>query len=140
MSDLNKITGLIEKKLEGTDQFLVEVKLSPGKLSVFIDKPEGVILEDCIALNRFLFQELESTGFNESHEIEVSSPGMDKPLKVSKQYLKRIGRNIKVITADGTLHKGKITCPRMIMGFELLETIEKKENNKKNKTGTQSFV
>lgn len=130
MIDLNNITAIIEKKLEGTDQFLVEVRLSPGKLCVFIDKPAGILLEDCIALNRFLFQELDPAGFNESHEIEVSSPGMDKPLRVYKQYLRRIGRNVKVVTSDGILHKGKLLQAND-SGFEIAEVIEKKENKKK---------
>jgi ribosome maturation factor RimP len=138
MVDKNYLIQLIENRLSGTEQFLVDVKLSSGKLAVFIDKPSGVTIEECSALNRFLIDNLEPAGFLTSHEIEVSSPGMDQPLKIYKQYLRRIGRNVKVTTADGRLHKGKLLSAND-NGFELLEVIETKENKKKAKShGEQS--
>ena len=132
MFDKNYISQVIENKLSGTEQFLVDVKLSPGRLAVFIDKPSGITIEECSALNRFLINELEPSGFMDSHEIEVSSPGMDQPLKIYKQYQRRIGRNVKVIMPDGKLHKGKLLSAND-NEFELLETIETKENKKKIK-------
>ncbi|MEO5570730.1 MAG: hypothetical protein ABIT08_14315 [Bacteroidia bacterium] len=132
MVDKNYIVQIIESKLAGTEQFLVDVNLSTGKLAIFIDKPSGVTIEECSALNKFLINELEPSGFMDSHEIEVSSPGMDQPLKIYKQYLRRIGRNIKVTTSDGKLHKGKLLSAND-NGFEILETIETKENKKKIK-------
>ena len=132
MVDKNYITELIEIKLSGTELFLVEVKLSPGRLAVFMDKPAGITIEECSRMNRFLLEELEPSGFSETHEIEVSSPGMDQPLKVYPQYLRRIGKNVKVTTADGKLHKGKLLKADN-SGFELLEIIETKENKKKVK-------
>lgn len=132
MVDIGLITQLIEKKLAGTDRFLVDVKLSYGKLSVFIDKPSGITIDECTELSRYLVNELEPAGFFDTHEFEVSSPGMDQPLKVYKQYLRRIGRELKVTTADGKLHKGKLLSADND-GFELLETIETKENKKKIK-------
>ena len=130
MFDKNYFIQVIESKLSGTEQFLVDVKLSPGRLAVFIDKPAGITIEECTALNRFLINELEPSGFMDSHEIEVSSPGMDQPLKIYKQYQRRIGRNVKVIMPDGKLHKGKLLSAND-NEFELLETIETKENKKK---------
>ena len=132
MFDKNYFIQVIESKLSGTEQFLVDVKLSPGRLAVFIDKPSGITIEECTALNRFLINELEPSGFMDSHEIEVSSPGMDQPLKIYKQYQRRIGRNVKVIMPDGKLHKGKLLSAND-NEFELLETIETKENKKKIK-------
>jgi len=132
MFDKNYFIQVIESKLSGTEQFLVDVKLSPGRLAVFIDKPAGITIEECTALNRFLINELEPSGFMDSHEIEVSSPGMDQPLKIYKQYQRRIGRNVKVIMPDGKLHKGKLLSAND-NEFELLETIETKENKKKIK-------
>ena len=130
MVDKNHIIQLIEKKLSGTEQFLVDVKLSPGRLAAFIDKPSGITIEECSALSRFLINDLEPTGFLDSHEIEVSSPGIDQPLKNYKQYLRRIGKEIKVTTAEGKQHKGKLLSANE-NGFELLEIIQTKENKKK---------
>ena len=132
MIDIRQITELIENNLKDTEQFLVDVKLSPAKLIVCIDKPSGIKLDECSALNKYLAKELETTGFLETHEIEVSSPGMDQPFKVYQQYLRRIGRELKVITVEGKLHKGKLLSADN-NGFEILETIETKENKKKIK-------
>jgi len=92
--------------LSGTDCFLVDVKLSPSKLAVFIDKPQGVTLDECSALTRQLLHHFEPTGFLEKHEVEVGSPGMDAPLMVPQQYKRRIGRELKVIGKDGMETKG----------------------------------
>lgn len=133
MVDVGYIKHLIEAELSGTDQFLVDIKLSPGKLAVFIDKPSGVTIDECSKLCRYLINELEPGGFLERHEVEVSSPGMDQPLKVYNQYLKRVGGNIKVVMADGKLHKGKLVAADN-NGFELFEIMEAKENKKKIKS------
>jgi ribosome maturation factor RimP len=132
MVDKNYIIQLIENRLSGSEQFLVDIKLSPGRLAVFIDKPSGITIEECTALSRFIISDLEPTGFLETHEIEVSSPGMDQPLKNYKQYLRRIGRELKVTTADGKQHKGKLLSANE-NGFQLLEVIQTKENKKKIK-------
>ncbi len=132
MIDKNYIVQIIESKLTGTEQFLVDVKLSPGRLAVFIDKHSGITIGECSALSRFLTIDLEPAGFLETHEIEVSSPGMDQPLKNYKQYLRRIGREIKVITAEGKQYKGKLLSANE-NEFELLEIIQTKENKKKIK-------
>lgn len=130
MIDLNYIKQLIENKLAGTEQFLVDARISPGKLFVFIDKPAGITIDECSALSRHLTNELEPQGFLEKHEIEVSSPGLDKPLKVFNQYLKGIGRVVSVVTANGKFHKGKLVAANND-GFELLEISEEKKQNKK---------
>ncbi|HKR05636.1 MAG TPA: ribosome assembly cofactor RimP [Bacteroidia bacterium] len=132
MVDKNYIIQLIENKLSGTEQFLVDVKLSPGRLAVFIDKPAGITIGECSALSRSLINDLEPTGFLDAHEIEVSSPGMDQPLKNYKQYLRRIGREVKVTTAEGKQHKGKLLSANE-NGFELLEIIQVKQDRKKIK-------
>jgi len=132
MIDKNYIIQIIENKLAGTEQFLVEVKLSPGKLAVFVDKPSGITIQECSDLSRFIINDLEPTGFLSTHEIEVSSPGMDQPFKNYKQYLRRIGRDLKVTTADGKQHIGKLLSANE-HEFELLEIIQTKQDKKKIK-------
>ncbi len=132
MIDKNYIIQIIENKLTGTEQFLVDIKLSPGRLAVFIDKPSGITIRECSDLSRFLINELEATGFLTTHEVEVSSPGMDQPFKNYKQYLRRIGRDLKVTTADGKQHTGKLLSANE-NEFELLEIIQTKQDKKKIK-------
>ena len=128
-----EIRALAEVYVGDTDQFVVDVKLSPSRLAVFIDKPSGVTLDECASLSRYLIDRLESTGFLEKHEIEVSSPGMDMPLLVPQQYLRRIGKELRVIMADGKELKGILHAAGDDY-FELLSVTERKENKKKVRT------
>jgi len=128
-----EIRALAEAYVGDTDQFVVDVKLSPSRLAVFIDKPSGVTLDECASLSRYLIDRLESTGFLEKHEIEVSSPGMDMPLLVPQQYLRRIGKELRVIMADGKELKGILHAAGDDY-FELLSVTERKENKKKVRT------
>jgi len=122
----------VEEKITGTDCFLVDVKISPSKIMVYIDKPTGIHIEDCVAVSRFLQEQLEPTDVLEKHELEVSSPGMDEPLKVLQQYQKRIGREVSVVTFDGLKHTGILRNASDLV-VELEETLTKKVNGKKEK-------
>ena len=128
-----EIIKCIEAFINGTDQFLVDVHLSNTKLIVFIDKPTGIQLDECSALNRHLSAVLEPTGFMEKHDVEVSSPGMDMPLKVPRQYLRRLGREIKVINLEGMEAKGVLQAAND-EGFEIIAVTEKKEKKTKIRT------
>lgn len=130
-----EVKTLIEQYLSGTELFLVDIHLPPGKLAVFIDKPSGVLLEECSSLNRFLMKELEATGFLETHDIEVSSPGIDLPLRVPGQFKRRVGRELRVINMEGKEIKGVLQSADD-SGFELLSVTEKKENKVKHRTET----
>ena len=132
-----QIESIIADWLVGTDRFLVEVKVSPTKVTVFIDKPNGITLAECAELSKLITAQLEPDGVWETHELEVSSPGMDQPLRVYQQYLRRIGRQARVITKDGREHKGVIQSADP-SGFELVETISKKENKTKTVTEVNS--
>jgi ribosome maturation factor RimP len=101
-----QITAYIEEKLAETGSFIVEVKVAPTKIFVFIDNIKGIRLEECIQLNRYLQDKFEGTDVFEKHELEVSSPGMDEPFKVLKQYEKRIGQKVSVLMKDGIKKEG----------------------------------
>lgn len=91
--------------------FLVEVKMLPvNNLLLFIDGDQGVTIDKCVALNRFLYKQIEETAFFSSADfsLEVSSPGLDEPLKLLRQYQKNVGRNVEVILKDGTKKEGKL--------------------------------
>ena len=91
--------------------FLVEVRIKPtNNIKVFIDADEGVILSDLIIYNRKLYKLLEESGMfpDGDFSLEVSSPGLDEPLKLLRQYKKNVGRYVDVTRQDGTRTEGKL--------------------------------
>lgn len=125
-----KIEAIVNEWIKSTECFLVEVKTPPGRIAIAIDKPSGVTIEECSSLNRFITEALDPELVWETSELEVGSPGMDQPLRVYQQYIRRIGREIRVITTEGLELKGKLQSADE-NGIELLEFISKKENKKK---------
>ena len=103
-----EITKLVEEKIAGSDNFLVEVKVTPGKVLVTLDHPQGIMIEECVKVNRHLQAHFENTPVFEHRELEVGSPGMEEPLLVLKQFHKRIGREVSVLTFDGVKHTGTL--------------------------------
>ncbi|MBU6159339.1 MAG: ribosome maturation factor [Bacteroidetes bacterium] len=94
-----------------TDCFLVEVRLKPGnKIQVFLDADAGISLGTCTKASRKLYPAIEAAGLFEpgNFELEVSSPGLDEPLKLPRQYLKNMGRPVEVVLKDGRKISGKL--------------------------------
>jgi ribosome maturation factor RimP len=106
----------IEQKVNGLlaanpSHFLVEVRIKPtNNVKVFIDGDQGVILSDLILYNRKLYKELEESGLfpDGDFSLEVSSPGLDEPLKLFRQYKKNVGRFVEVTLKDATKKEGKL--------------------------------
>ena len=93
--------------------FLVEVRIIPGNnISVFIDGDQGVTIDKCVPLNRALYKQLEETALFKDGDfsLEVSSPGLDEPIKLHRQYQKNIGRHLEVTLNDGTKLEGKLVA------------------------------
>jgi len=91
--------------------FLVEVKIRPGNnVKVFVDADKGVSIERLVHYNRKLYRDIEEMGLfpNGDFSLEVSSPGLDEPLKLHRQYLKNIGRSVEVLMKDGVKKEGKL--------------------------------
>jgi len=94
-----------------TDLFLVEVRIKPvNNIKVFVDADQGVSIDKLSRINRVLYKEIETTGMfpNGDFSLEVSSPGLDEPLKLHRQYVKNIGRPVEVILADGIKKEGRL--------------------------------
>ena len=106
------IENFINAQLTGAnDVFLVEVKVLPGNnIKVFLDADNGITIEKCIKVNRALYKQIEETELftNGDFSLEVSSPGVDEPLKLLRQYKKNIGRSLEVMMNDGVKIEGKI--------------------------------
>ncbi len=130
MMDIEFIIRAIEGKIAGTEIFIVEVKIIPGKIVIALDKPTGITIEECAQISRYLYQILDDTSILETHELEVGSPGMDQPLKVIKQYLRRIGRQVRVVTKTGSVHQGKLESASEA-GFSIFESTTMREGKKK---------
>jgi len=93
------------------DLFLVEVKIKPtNNIKVFIDGNQGISIEKLVQYNRRLYKQLEEEGLypNGDFSLEVSSPGLDEPLKLHRQYLKNIGRSVEVTDMEGKKIEGKL--------------------------------
>lgn len=90
--------------LQEKDLFLVDIKFSQGKrIEVYADSDEGIHISDCAELSRFIEKNLDGSGLvPENYILEVSSPGMGNPLRVPRQYKRRIGRMLEVVKNDGT--------------------------------------
>lgn len=95
-----QIEKLLQEELVRKNLFLVEASVRPGnKIVVYVDSIKGVTLEECISVSRYLENLLDRDA--EDFELEVSSPGLDKPLKLPVQYEKNIGRALDVVKKDG---------------------------------------
>lgn len=96
---------------EEPDYFLVSLRIKPtNNVKVFIDGDQGLPIEKCVRFNRQLYKLIEETGMYPEGEfsLELSSPGVDEPLKMHRQYLKNIGRNVEVTFNDDTIQEGKL--------------------------------
>ena len=100
MIEKRTVCQIVEEWLEGKDYFLVEVTVSPDdKIVVEIDHAEGVWIEDCVELSRFIESKLNRE--EEDYELEVGSAGIGQPFKVVQQYYNHIDREVEVLTKDG---------------------------------------
>lgn len=91
------------------DHFLVEVKIRPvNNIKVYIDADSGVSLDKLVIFNRALHKKLEAPDFfpEGDFSLEVSSPGLDAPLKLYRQYQKNVGRRVEVQLTDGEKKEG----------------------------------
>ena len=112
MESIEGLKGIITSKLTEPSQFLVDVIVkghkSAQKVLIVIDGDQGVTIDDCANLSRELSKVFDDLHlFEESYLLEVSTPGLDHPLKLKRQYFKNIGRKIKVTTFQGT-DEGKL--------------------------------
>ena len=100
-------------RLIGTepDIFLVEVRIKPtNNVKVFLDADNGISIDRLVQFNRRFYKELEEDQVfpNNDFSLEISSPGLDEPLKLNRQYKKNIGRYVEVVQNDGVKTEGKL--------------------------------
>ena len=108
---IETVKKLLEPLLEG-DIFLVDLKVKPtNNFKIYLDADSGLGIEKCIKINRALYKQMEEQALypDGDFSLEVSSPGIDEPLKMHRQYNKNVGRNIEVKLKDGSVKEGKLT-------------------------------
>ena len=105
MIEKSVIKTLVDQWLEGKDYFLVDVEISTdNRIVVEIDHADGVWIEDCVELSKFIEERLNRD--EEDFELEVGSAGLGQPFKVPQQYINFIGKEVEVLDADGRKTKG----------------------------------
>jgi ribosome maturation factor RimP len=133
------IRSMIEANVAERGCFIVEIKVTAGKIRVYLDKKDGVNVSDCAYISRQLEAFLEESGALETHDLEVSSPGLDYPLRMKEQYQINIGRNLKIITQNNAERKGVLQSAEA-EGIEIEEKITEREGKKKKTRMVKSFL
>jgi len=113
-TQIQVITGMVQELLQDDpDCFLVEIWIKPtNNIRVALDADGGLAIEKCVSLNRRLYKQVEEAGLypDGNFSLEVSSPGLDEPLKMYRQYVKNISRPVEVLLQDGTTTEGVLTA------------------------------
>ena len=105
MIDKNVVKKLVDEWLQDQEYFLVDIEISPdNRIVVEIDHADGVWIEDCVALSRYIEERLSRD--DEDYELEVGSAGLGQPFKVPQQYINFVGKEVEVLDADGIKVKG----------------------------------
>ncbi len=131
MINEKKIKELVEEKINGTDRFIVSIKVSPAnKIEILMDGLTNIAISDCIEISRFVESSLDRE--KSDFELTVSSAGIDQPFTVEKQYQKNIGRELSVLKKDGIKLKGilKSYQPENTITIECEKTIKNEKNKK----------
>ncbi|MDN3658640.1 ribosome maturation factor [Ferruginibacter paludis] len=113
-TSLQAIEALIAKLLsEMEDVFLVSVKVKPvNNIKVFLDADGGLNIDRCVKINRAMYRTIEEEGWypDGNFSLEVSSPGIDEPLKLLRQYKKNIGRTVEITFTNDVKQEGKLVA------------------------------
>ncbi len=137
----SQLDEIIRRKFD-TEEFadcqLIEIKmLKHNAIEIIADADEGMSLEKCRSLSRTIENSIDEAQFlGDDYTLEVSSPGVDRPLKFPRQYTKHIGRTLEITFADATIIEAKLDAvdtEKITVSYNT----ERKEGKKKIK---ESFV
>jgi len=135
--DKNRILQLAQERIDALNKglFIVDISISASNvINIELDKENGgVSIEDCISVSRNVEHNLDRD--EADFELNVSSAGMDRPLRHEKQFIKNTGRKITVLKTNGELFEG--TLSKYESG-SLVLTVERTVKNEKNKKTTVS--
>lgn len=107
MIDKLHVLDVVNTALAGSDKFLVDLKITTNsRIFVDIDGDNGVTIDDCVNLSRVIEGSLDRE--QEDFELNVSSAGLDSPLKLARQYKKNVGQTLAVVPMEGEYVEGEL--------------------------------
>ena len=123
MIERNTVKTVVEEWLSGNDYFLVDVTFTPDdRIVVEIDHADGVWIEDCAELSRFMQERFcDELG---DYELEVGSAGIGQPFKVEQQYVNHIGKEVEVLDAEGKKVQGVL---KQVDGRNFVVSVKEKQ-------------
>ena len=132
-----QLTQLLEVKFqeeEFADCFIIEIKSLPNKrIEIYVDSDSGITFSKCQQLSRYLEAEIDEKGWlGEKYTLEVSSPGLTRPLMFARQYPRNIGRKLEVKQIEGETKTG--TLIKVDTTQIILESKQRIKEGKKKKT------
>jgi ribosome maturation factor RimP len=137
---IKTVEGMVQAILAAEpNYFLVDIKIKPtNNVRIYIDGDQGISIEKCVQFNRALYKKLEEAVLfpNGDFSLEVSSPGLDEPLKLHRQYRKNIGRLIEIVLQDGSKIEGRL----LEVSEDGIIAEETKGKNKKKEIVTHTFL
>lgn len=123
MINKDTVRSIVGEWLDGKEYFLVDIEISPDdRIVVEIDHADGVWIEDCVELSRFIEDHLSRD--EEDYELEVGSAGLGQPFKVVQQYHCFVGKDVEVLDADGKKYKGVL---KAVEGNDFTVTVQEKQ-------------
>lgn len=104
------ITEFVQECLTDPALFLLEIKVLPkNRILILLDGDVGVSVDQCARVSRYVGNKIEETALiDHAYTLEVSSPGLDHPLLLHRQYVKNVGRNVSIKMNDGKIRIGKL--------------------------------
>ena len=129
MINKETIQTLTEEWLKDNDYFLVDINFgADDRIVIEIDHADGVWIEDCAALSRFLQEQLgDELG---DYELEVGSAGLGQPFKVAQQFINHIGDTVEVLELDGKKVQGVL---KSVEGTNFTVTVQEKQKQEGKK-------
>lgn len=122
MIDKSVVKAVVEEWLQDKEYFLVDIEVSSDdKIVVEIDHVDGVWIEDCVELSRYIESRLSRD--EEDYELEVGSAGLGQPFKVPQQYINFIGKEVEVLDRDGKKVQGTL---KSVDGNDFVVAVDEK--------------
>ncbi len=128
-----QIEEIVSRQLSGSEFFIVDIIISGvktvPKISILLDGDRGISIDKCAEVSRRVGKQIDDNALiTSAYTLEVSSPGIDQPLKLFRQYPKHIGRKVKVLLTDGSTRTGKLEAVN-----ESSIVLAEEQKTKKNK-------
>lgn len=127
----NQIRKTAEGLLSGRPFFVLDVTVSStkvGRIRLVVDGDKGVTIDDCAEISRELNQQIDGLKLLEDYNLEITTPGVDQPLRNFRQYPKHTGRQLKVDLNDGRTVQGRLlqASPQAIVIEEEVKKVKGK--------------